>query len=132
MRTPFHRTPTGLSVKQLKKGNVDINLEGGLDICLNMEVNQKDPAGITMPYRILVPALFYEEGTPLTVEKKEEVGGLKRWVSLAKGKPKREDQQQQQQQRRQQDEYSYSEDSYSDEEPRHAPPPKRGNSVQRR
>ncbi|KAI9843404.1 MAG: hypothetical protein M1837_006430 [Sclerophora amabilis] len=37
-----------------------INLEGGLDIVLNLEVNRKDPAGITTPYRLLVPALWYE------------------------------------------------------------------------
>lgn len=103
VRTQFHRTPTGLSVKQIKKGNVEIDLEGGLDICLHMEVNQKDPAGITMPYRILVPALFYEEGKPLAPEPKPE-GGLKRFVSLARRKPKNEV------------EEEYSEDEYSDEE----------------
>ncbi|KAF2155805.1 hypothetical protein K461DRAFT_221103, partial [Myriangium duriaei CBS 260.36] len=37
----------------------EINLEGGLDICLNMEVSQQDPSGITVPYRLLVPALFH-------------------------------------------------------------------------
>lgn len=64
VRTKFHRTPTGLSEKQrasAKSGRHDINLEGGLDICLNIEVNQKDPSGITMPYRLLVPRLWYEE-----------------------------------------------------------------------
>lgn len=38
----------------------DINLEHGLDICLNMEIDQTDPGGATMPYRMLVPALWYE------------------------------------------------------------------------
>ncbi|KAI1774711.1 hypothetical protein F4818DRAFT_448757 [Hypoxylon cercidicola] len=57
---PFHRTPTGLSAKLRKKGGYDIDLEGGLDVCLNVEVNAKDPAGITMPYRLLVPRLWYE------------------------------------------------------------------------
>jgi hypothetical protein len=37
-----------------------INLEGGLDITLNCEVSPKDPAGITTPYRLLVPALWFE------------------------------------------------------------------------
>ena len=64
---------------------MDINLEGGLDICLNMEVNQKDPAGITMPYRLLVPALWYEEEMEGQAAGSVQ-GGLKRWVSLAKGK----------------------------------------------
>lgn len=60
IRRPFHRTPTGLSAKQRKKGGYDVNLEGGLDVCLNVEVNAKDPAGITVPYRLLVPRLWYE------------------------------------------------------------------------
>ncbi|KAK6583402.1 hypothetical protein PZA11_004478 [Diplocarpon coronariae] len=61
-RQKFHRTPTGLSAKQLRRGpHQAVNLEGGLDICLNMEVNPKDPAGITTPYRLLVPALWHEE-----------------------------------------------------------------------
>ena len=82
-RSQFHRTPTGLSEKQRRQGAPEVNLEGGLDICLNFEVNHKDPAGITMPYRLLVPALWYEE-----VEEGEAarniVGGMKRWVSFAK------------------------------------------------
>ncbi|KAI1392772.1 uncharacterized protein F4822DRAFT_425979 [Hypoxylon trugodes] len=60
---PFHRTPTGLTTKQLKKKGVahhEVDLEGGLDVCLNVEVNAKDPAGITVPYRLLVPRLWYE------------------------------------------------------------------------
>ena len=58
---PFHRTPTGLSTKQKKQADsYEVDLEGGLDICLNVEVNPKDPTGITVPYRLLVPKLFYE------------------------------------------------------------------------
>lgn len=58
---PFHRTPTGLTSKQMKKGqDLAVDLEGGLDICLNVEVNPKDPTGITAPYRILVPRLHYD------------------------------------------------------------------------
>jgi len=61
----FHRRPTNMSEKAAAKGDPDdlsdhINLEYGLDIVLNCEVNQKDPAGTTVPYRLLVPALFYE------------------------------------------------------------------------
>ena len=82
-RSQFHRTPTGLSERQRRKGAAEVNLEGGLDICLNFEVNHKDPTGITMPYRLLVPALFYEE-----MEEGEAarnvVGGMKRWVSFAR------------------------------------------------
>ncbi|KAI0015874.1 hypothetical protein F4780DRAFT_785873 [Xylariomycetidae sp. FL0641] len=54
----FKRTPTGLLKK--RRGELDVDLEGGLDICLNVEVNARDPAGITVPYRLLVPRLWYE------------------------------------------------------------------------
>ena len=70
----FQRRPTSHSEKAARKrysagteldmdGNARddyINLEGGLDITFNCEVSQKDPAGITTPYRLLVPALFYD------------------------------------------------------------------------
>ena len=63
----FHRRPTNMSFKAVKKGGAleddsegHINLEHGLDIVLNCEVSQKDPAGITVPYRLLIPALLYE------------------------------------------------------------------------
>jgi hypothetical protein len=85
-RNQFHRTPTGLSQKQIKNGGMhEINLEGGLDICLNMEVSPKDPAGITMPYRLLVPALWYEEENELEAERHHSVG-LKRFSTLIKRK----------------------------------------------
>ncbi|KAI1638921.1 hypothetical protein F4809DRAFT_658632 [Biscogniauxia mediterranea] len=59
---PFRRAPTDLNSKTLKKNaeRYQVDLEGGLDICLNVEVNAKDPAGITVPYRLLVPRLWYE------------------------------------------------------------------------
>ncbi|KAI9765084.1 MAG: hypothetical protein M1840_007791 [Geoglossum simile] len=41
------------------KGAV-ISMDDGLDIILNCEVSQKDPAGITSPYRLLLPALYYQ------------------------------------------------------------------------
>ncbi|WXC54360.1 hypothetical protein SNK03_000363 [Fusarium graminearum] len=57
----FYRTPTGLSTKQKKQADkYSVDLEGGLDITLNVEINPKDPAGITKPYRLLVPKLFYD------------------------------------------------------------------------
>lgn len=74
VRPGILRRPTNLSEKAARKGNVpaidaegneiDVNdtidLVDGLDIVLNVEVNQKDPAGITTPYRLLVPALWYD------------------------------------------------------------------------
>ena len=64
----FLRRPTNMSEKAATKGgphdgvdfNDHINLEHGLDICLNCEVSQRDPSGATAPYRLLVPALWYE------------------------------------------------------------------------
>lgn len=82
---PFHRTPTGLSVKQMRQADKhQIDLEGGLDISLNVEVNPKDPTGITVPYRILVPKLFYEY-TPEDDELPEaQPSGFKRLLSVRK------------------------------------------------
>ncbi|GAP84331.1 hypothetical protein SAMD00023353_0701460 [Rosellinia necatrix] len=61
---PFRRTPTGLSSKKLTKHgpeHYEVDAEGGLEVCLNVEVNPKDPTGITVPYRLLVPRLWYED-----------------------------------------------------------------------
>lgn len=88
----FHRTPTSTSVKQHRKlkraGTMDVNIQGGLDICLNVEVYPKDPAGITVPYRILVPKLWYDAAESESVEMpKQKVGGVKRLLSVSnKGK----------------------------------------------
>ncbi|PNH46778.1 hypothetical protein VD0004_g1361 [Verticillium dahliae] len=86
---PFHRTPTGLRRKQTGKGVAgahDIDLEGGLDICLNVEVNPRDPAGITVPYRLLVPRLFWEDSkdeTPPVVQQPAP-SAFKRLLSFRK------------------------------------------------
>lgn len=87
---PFHRTPTGLSTKQKKNAEqFEVDLEGGLDICLNVEVNPKDPAGITMPYRLLVPKLLYEyspevDEVPIAPAEPAEPSGFKRLLSFRK------------------------------------------------
>ena len=79
VRPGIYRRPTALSEKDHQSrrrptqgvgGQVDvkaeeelhdhINLEGGLDVKLNCEVSQGDPAGITTPYRLLIPALQYD------------------------------------------------------------------------
>lgn len=65
----FHRRPSVLSKKGIREHGEFIDLEGGLDICLNVEVSQHDPAGITAPYRLLVPALNYTAAEPGVVEK---------------------------------------------------------------
>lgn len=101
---PFHRTPTGLSSKQLKRADeFAVDLEDGLDICINAEVSPRDPAGITVPYRILVPRLFHDEEDErrhhemLAAEVPEK--GFKRFLSLRgkkKGQGKGEVQEQEQ------------------------------------
>ena len=77
----FSRRPTNLSEKAAAKGgttNDEINLEHGLDIVLNCEVSQGDPAGCTVPYRLLVPALWYrEEQDKLTSDQRNQ-GWLRR------------------------------------------------------
>lgn len=78
-RRAFHRTPTSLSSKQAPH---TVNLEGGLDITLNVEVSPRDPAGITMPYRLLVPRLWYVgQGD----EVKNMRGGMRRWAGFVRG-----------------------------------------------
>jgi hypothetical protein len=87
---PFHRTPTGLSTKQLKNAQkLAVNLEGGLEITLNVEISPKDPGGSTVPYRLVVPRLWYdyegEDEDEFTKEKLEKpAGGIKRLLSLRK------------------------------------------------
>ena len=38
-----------------------INLTSGLEVIFQCEINQKDPAGKTRPYRLLIPALDYQK-----------------------------------------------------------------------
>lgn len=45
------KDPTG------RQGHID--LSGGLEVIFKCEVNQRDPGGKTMPYRLIVPALTY-------------------------------------------------------------------------
>lgn len=64
----FHRRPSVMGKKGVQQQGDFINLEGGLDICLNLEVSQHDPAGITTPYRLLVPTLNYTATEPGATE----------------------------------------------------------------
>ncbi|KAK4144793.1 uncharacterized protein C8A04DRAFT_11218 [Dichotomopilus funicola] len=95
---PFRRAPTTLSVKQLRaaknrtktkakgrkffgggrSGNQDddddayaVDLRGAIEVTLNVEISPRDPGGSTVPYRLVVPRLWYEyEG-----EDDDELGG---------------------------------------------------------
>lgn len=86
----FLRRPTNLSVKAAAKGDAvggEINLEHGLDVCLHCEVDQRDPAGITAPYRLIVPALWYEQedDDELLQEKKRKPSLMQRIGSIRVG-----------------------------------------------
>ena len=86
-RPGFQRRPTNMSEKAAVKGDVDdttghINLEHGLDVVLNCEVNQRDPAGITTPYRLLIPALWYEGPGDENTTPLRKPSVLKRLTSL--------------------------------------------------
>ena len=75
-----------------------------------MEVNPKDPAGITSPYRLLVPALFHEEPpvkagasrsrsrsssrSSSDVGVQPQPGKLKRWNTFTRGKGKEKEREQ--------------------------------------
>lgn len=91
-RPNFHRCPTNLrrkSVVAKKQAEDDneqgdhVNLEGGLHITLNCEVSPSDPAGITTPYKFLVPGLWYEGGLEPNAEPVKK-GLLKRMFSKKK------------------------------------------------
>ncbi|CAK7269120.1 hypothetical protein SEPCBS119000_003405 [Sporothrix epigloea] len=89
---PFYRTPTGLTARQLKKASkYEVNLEGGLDIRLNVEINPKDPSGITVPYRLVVPRLWYtyeaDSVSAAGAQKSGVPAGLKRLLSIGRRKP---------------------------------------------
>jgi hypothetical protein len=64
---PFVRRPTDLSEKQLKadpQRGGHINLEWGLDVRLNVENVRGEPEGTTTDYRLIVPALEFQEEIP--------------------------------------------------------------------
>ncbi|EAW10726.1 uncharacterized protein ACLA_051980 [Aspergillus clavatus NRRL 1] len=90
---PFHRRPTNLSQKAAKKAAKKgddgvgsyINLEGGLAITLNLELNPQDPSGITTPYKLLVPMLRYD-GTEYEPPATPVAKGWKRWLSVKRKK----------------------------------------------
>ncbi|KAI9669744.1 MAG: hypothetical protein M1831_007440 [Alyxoria varia] len=70
----FQRRPSSANEKSWardssgREGHID--LEGGLDITLNCELEKGNPAGHTVPYRMIVPALFgrAEENSNLNSE----------------------------------------------------------------
>ncbi|GIK03079.1 hypothetical protein Aspvir_007148 [Aspergillus viridinutans] len=90
---PFHRRPTTLSQKAAKKAakrgddgvGAYVNLEKGLAITLNLELNPQDPSGITTPYKLLVPMLRYE-GTEYDPPANPVAKGWKKWLAVGRKK----------------------------------------------
>ncbi|KAJ5217179.1 hypothetical protein N7468_010187 [Penicillium chermesinum] len=89
----FHRRPTNLSQKATWKSTKQgddgvgtfVDLEGGLAITLNMEISPHDPSGITVPYKLLVPALKYE-GTEYDPPPMQVVKGWRKWLRVPRRK----------------------------------------------
>ncbi|EEH20793.1 hypothetical protein PABG_03024 [Paracoccidioides brasiliensis Pb03] len=90
------RRRTDLSAKEIRReakaGSLAlqnfINLDGGLDITLNCETNPQDPSGITNPYRILVPALWFDG-----VFERSEPREKNRWWKIGAGRKQQQQQQ---------------------------------------
>jgi hypothetical protein len=85
-----------MSEKQRQKlgAEHEVNIEGGLDICLNVEVSERDPAGITVPYRLLVPPLWYEHTEQAYEDRKEREkkgGALSQLMSFGRRKSQKTD-----------------------------------------
>ncbi|KAL2848570.1 hypothetical protein BJY01DRAFT_154424 [Aspergillus pseudoustus] len=86
---PFLRRPTNLSQKAAKKAakrgddgaGTFVNLAGGLAVTLNLELNPKDPSGITTPYKLLIPALWFE-GTEYDPPAVPITKGWRKWLPM--------------------------------------------------
>lgn len=98
---PFLRRPTNLSQKAGKRASkrgddgagAFVNLEGGLAVTLNLELNPKDPSGITTPYKLLIPALWFE-GTEYDPPAAPVTKGWWKWLGVrrnASSKPSVDD-----------------------------------------
>ncbi|KKA28825.1 hypothetical protein TD95_000301, partial [Thielaviopsis punctulata] len=70
----FKRSPTTMTAKQRKHATeLQVDLYGALDVCLHMEINPHDPAGYTVPYRVLVPRLFFSEEDEQALQEHERM-----------------------------------------------------------
>lgn len=68
----------GLQRRDTRTG-APVNLHQALEITLNVECNQRDPSGITVPYRLIVPSLQYNGPGDRNVVKRQ--GTLRRMLS---------------------------------------------------
>jgi hypothetical protein len=108
--------------KAIKRGDdgagTFVNLEGGLAVTLNLELNPKDPSGITVPYKLLIPALWFE-GTEYDPPAAPVTKGWRKWLGVRRNASRKTSG----------DDYE-AEEGFSDEEDNehnaYAPPPKEG------
>ncbi|PYH75822.1 hypothetical protein BO82DRAFT_396571 [Aspergillus uvarum CBS 121591] len=88
----LQRRPTNASQRMGSRagGGLDAssNMEEGLAITLNLELNPKDPAGITTPYKLLIPALRYE-GMDFDLPAAPVAKGWKKWLGVRGAKRER-------------------------------------------
>jgi hypothetical protein len=90
-RPGVYRRPTNLSQKAAKRAakkgddgaGTYINLDGGLAITLNLEISPQDPSGVTAPYKLLVPALYYD-GTEYDPPPTQIVKGWRKFLPRRK------------------------------------------------
>lgn len=85
---------------------------------LNLELNPRDPSGITTPYKLLIPALWFE-GTEYDPPAAPVTKGWRKWLGVrrnASSKPSLDDE--------------GAEDDMSDEDEDDAQAPREGNSPQ--
>lgn len=70
--SPFRRTPTLLTAKQRKHAEeYTVDLTGALEVTLNVEISPRDPGGSTVPYRLVVPKLWYDDEMDETLSNRE-------------------------------------------------------------
>jgi hypothetical protein len=98
-----------------KAEHLQVDLEGGLDVCLNVEVNPKDPTGITVPYRLLVPKLVYEYVPEAEASPVAEATGFKKLLSFRKKPaPKQEEREWQEEEEEEEEEEESSDEDFDD------------------
>lgn len=85
----WQQRPNTISRRQSKNDRTgrqgQIELDGGLEITLNCEVDQTDPAGFTEPYTLIVPALYYEG--PADVNTSRMKGRMTNLLGSLRGRP---------------------------------------------
>ena len=77
----WDRDPSG------RQGHID--LSNGLEVVMCCEINQKDPSGKTMPYRLIIPALDYQDDGTYHQPRPKRMGIKGMLGSIRRGKGQR-------------------------------------------